>query len=238
LRLNKFLREAGIASRRKADELIRAGRVRVNGKVALEPWREVDPARDTVEVDGRRVRLPRRKHYLKFYKPRGVTSTLSDPHAERTLAHYIPKGLSLVPAGRLDRDSEGLMILTDDGELVYRLTHPSFEVPKRYRVVLDRYVAKADLERLSGGIELEDGPFLPDRVRRLGPREVELVIHEGRKREIRRAFRELGYEVVRLVRVAMGPVELGDMRPGEMRPLSREELRALGVTPADRNKGA
>lgn len=229
MRLNKFLQAAGAASRRKADELIRAGRVRVNGRPVREPWFEVDPGRDAVEVDGRRVVLPEEKHYFKLYKPRGVVSTLRDPHAGRTLAEFIPPGLRLVPAGRLDRDSEGLVILTDDGDLVYRLTHPRFGVPKRYRVVLDRYITKGDLERLSRGIELADGPFSPDRVRRLGPREVELVIHEGRKREIRRAFRALGYGVVRLVRTAMGPVELGDLAPGEIRPLGPEELRALGV---------
>ena len=229
MRLNKFLQAAGVASRRKADELILSGSVWVNGRVVREPWYEVDPEKDAVEVNGQRVALATEKHYFKFYKPRGVVSTISDPHAKRTLSDYIPLGLRLVPAGRLDLDSEGLMILTDDGDLVYRLTHPSFEVPKRYRVALDRYVKREDLEKLSRGIKLEDGPFLPDRVRRLGPREVELVIHEGRKREIRRAFAALGYEVVRLVRVAIGPVELGDMRPGELRRLSPDELRALGI---------
>lgn len=229
MRLNKYLQAAGVASRRRADGLIRAGRVRVNGEVVTEPWREVDPERDAVEVDGRRVYPRRERHYFKLYKPRGVVCTLRDPHAGRTLAGFIPAGLRLVPAGRLDRDSEGLVILTDDGDLIYRLTHPRFAVPKRYRVTLNRHVGKGDLERLSRGIELEDGLFLPDAVRRTGPRGVELVIHEGRKREIRRAFRALGYEVVRLVRTAMGPVELGDMRPGELRPLSPGELRALGI---------
>ncbi len=229
MRLNKYLQAAGVASRRGADELIRSGRVRVNGEVVREPWREVDPAVDTVEVDGRKIVLSAERHYFKLYKPRGVVSTLRDPHAKRTLAEFIPEGLRLVPAGRLDKESEGLVILTDDGDLVFRLTHPSFEVAKRYRVVLDRSVEKRDLEELARGIELEDGPFVPDEVKRLGPREVELVIHEGRKREIRRAFRALGYEVVRLIRTAMGPVELGDLRPGELRPLSPGELRALGI---------
>ena len=229
MRLNKYLQAAGVASRRGADELIRSGRVRVNGEVVREPWREVNPAVDTVEVDGRKIALSAERHYFKLYKPRGVVSTLRDPHAKRTLAEFIPEGLRLVPAGRLDKESEGLVILTDDGDLVFRLTHPSFEVAKRYRVVLDRYVEKRDLEDLARGIELEDGPFVPDEVKRLGPREVELVIHEGRKREIRRAFRTLGYEVVRLIRTAMGPVELGDLRPGELRPLSPGELRALGI---------
>lgn len=202
----------------------------MNGEVVREPWREVDPHKDTVEVDGRRIRPLKRKHYFKLYKPRGVVSSLQDPHAKRTLAEFVPVGLRLVPAGRLDRDSEGLIILTDDGDLVYRLTHPRFEVPKRYRVTLDRYVGKRALAKLARGIELADGPFLPDGVRRIGPREVELVIHEGRKREIRRAFGALGYGVVRLVRTALGPVELGDLRPGELKALSPEELCALGVS--------
>ncbi|MCD5408151.1 rRNA pseudouridine synthase [Candidatus Bipolaricaulota bacterium] len=232
MRLNKFLQAAGVASRRKADELIKAGRVKVNDRPATEPWREVDPARDRVVVDDRPVSLLPDKHYLKLYKPRGVTSTLADPHAERTLAEFVPPGRRLFPVGRLDRDSEGLVLLTDDGELAYFLTHPRFGVVKRYRVELDRPLRREELARLRRGIQLEDGPFSP-KVLKVERREVELELAEGRKREIRRGFSALGYRVVRLVRLSIGPLELGELRPGQVVPLSREELRALRKLIAD-----
>ena len=226
MRLNKFLQAAGVASRRKADELIEAGRVWVNRRPANGPWQEVDPSRDRVEVDGRPVSLRGEKHYLKLYKPRGVTSTLADPHAERTLAEFVPTGLRLFPVGRLDRDSEGLVLLTDDGELAYFLTHPRFGVKKRYWVELDRPLARRDLARLRQGVRLEDGLFAPKGLKATG-KGVELSLSEGRKREIRRGFSALGYRVTRLVRLTIGPVTLGDLRPGEVVPLSQEEVDAL-----------
>jgi pseudouridine synthase len=230
MRLNKFLQAAGVASRRKADELIQAGRVWVNGQQVTEPWYQVDPARDQVEVAGRPLVPPTEKHYLKLYKPRGVTSTLADPHASRTLAEFVPPGLRLFPVGRLDRDSEGLVLLTDDGGLAYFLTHPRFGVKKRYLVELDRPLARRDLARLRAGLSLEDGPFRPESLAAQGNL-VELSIREGRKREIRRGFSALGYRVLRLVRLAIGPLELGELRPGEVKPLSpQEKKRLLGLS--------
>lgn len=226
MRLNKYLQAAGVASRRKADELIQAGLVEVNGRPVWEPWRQVDPGRDRVKVAGREIKLQRGKHYLKLYKPRGVTSTLADPHAQRTLSEFIPPGLRLFPVGRLDRDSEGLVILTDDGDLAYLLTHPRFKVKKRYLVELDCPLSPRDLAKLQAGIELEDGPFHPEISWARG-REMQLSLSEGRKREIRRGFAKLGYPVVRLVRLAIGPVELGNLRPGEVAPLARRELSDL-----------
>ncbi|MFO8034030.1 MAG: pseudouridine synthase [Candidatus Bipolaricaulota bacterium] len=231
MRLNKYLRDAGVAARRKADQLIQEGRVQVSGRTVREPWLQVNPKRDTVTVDGRPVRLRHSRHYLKLYKPRGVTSTLADPHAEQTLSRYLPSGLRLVPVGRLDRESEGLVLLTDDGELINRLTHPRFGVPKRYQVMLTRSPSREELARLREGVELEDGPFQPTQVRRTGDQELELTLHEGRKREIRRGFAALDHEVSRLVRLSIGPVELGVLTPGEMAPLSARELQALGVNP-------
>jgi len=230
MRLNKFLQAAGVASRRKADELIQAGRVWVNGQQVTKPWYQVDPARDRVEVAGRPLVPPTEKHYLKLYKPQGVTSTLADPHASRTLAEFVPPGLRLFPVGRLDRDSEGLVLLTDDGELAYFLTHPRFGVKKRYLVELDRPLARRDLARLRAGLSLEDGPFRPESLAAQGNL-VELSIREGRKREIRRGFSALGYRVLRLVRLAIGPLELGELRPGEVKPLSpQEKKRLLGLS--------
>lgn len=226
-----------MAARRKADLLIRAGRVRVNHVVVREPWHEVDPERDLVTVDGKHVRVLGEKHYFKFYKPRGVTSTLHDPHATRTLSDFIPPRLRLFPVGRLDRESEGLIILTDDGELALRFSHPRYRVPKRYRVELDHSPSARDLERLGHGLLLEDGPFRPRGLRTVGERTVELTLHEGRKREIRRGFAALGYRVVRLVRLSIGPVSLGDLRPGELRKLSQKELQALQEEGARRPPG-
>ncbi len=232
MRLNKYLRDAGVAARRKADELIQAGRVQLNGRPAQEPWADVDPQRDAVSVDGRAVHLQAARHYFKLYKPRGVTSTLADPHAKSTLARYVPTGLRLAPVGRLDKESEGLVILTDDGELTYRLTHPRFGVRKRYRVTVTRSPSRDELARLREGVELADGPFRPARVRRTGAQELELTLHEGRKREIRRGLAAVGLRVGRLVRLSIGPLEIGDLAPGEMAPLSARELEALGVDPA------
>ncbi len=234
MRLSKLLRDAGVAARRKADQLIQDGHVEVNGRSVCEPWHEVDVLNDTITVDGRPVALPTHRHYLKLYKPRGVTSTLADPHAERTLLPYIPDGLRLTPVGRLDKDSEGLILLTDDGQLAYRLTHPRFGVPKRYRATLTRSPGKEVLALLRNGIQLDDGPFQPSGVRRTSDRDVELTLHEGRKREIRRGFIAAGLRVDRLVRLAIGPLELGDLRPGQVVPLTAEELRALGVHTIDR----
>ena len=233
MRLNKFLQAAGAAARRKADRLIQLGRVCVNGTVVSEPWREIDPGRDVVTVDGERAQLPVGKHYFKLYKPRGVTSTLHDRHAARTLSEFIPSGLRLFPIGRLDRDSEGLMILTDDGELAQWLSHPRYGVPKRYQVELDRPLASQDLKRLKGGLSLEDGPFRPFDLRIVAPKVLELSLAEGRKKEVRRGLSASGYRVIRLVRLAMGPISLEDLRPGELRPLQRSELRALGVQKDD-----
>ncbi|MBC7098707.1 rRNA pseudouridine synthase [Candidatus Bipolaricaulota bacterium] len=227
MRLNKFLQRAGIASRRRADLLIKGGHVHVNGRPVTEPWAQVDPIGDRVVVAGEEVRLLPQRHYYKFYKPRGVVSTLADPHAERTLRDFLPAGLRLFPVGRLDKDSEGLMLLTDDGDLAFRLSHPRFEVKKRYLVEVNRPLSPKALKRLELGIALSDGPFRPTDVRRVGSKGVELSLHEGRKREIRRAFSSLGYRVERLVRLAIGPVELGGLLPGELAPLTEAELGKL-----------
>ncbi len=229
MRLNKYLRDAGVAARRKADELIQAGRVQLNGRPVRQPWADVDPERDMVIVDGGPVRLQEARHYFKLYKPPGVTSTLADPHAKSTLAPYVPTGLRLAPVGRLDKESEGLVLLTDDGELTYRLTHPRFGVHKRYRVTVTRSPSRQQLAQLREGVELEDGPFRPTRVRRTGERELELTLHEGRKREIRRGLAAVGLRVERLLRLSIGPLQLGELAPGELIPLSAAERRALGV---------
>ncbi|RDV83044.1 pseudouridine synthase [Ammonifex thiophilus] len=231
-RLQKVLARAGIASRRKAEKLILAGRVRVNGQVVDKLGVKVDPERDLIEVDGKPIKLPERLIYLAFHKPRGVVTTLHDPQGRPKVTDFL-KGLRerVFPVGRLDYDSEGLLLLTNDGELAHRLLHPRFHVPKTYLVWVKGEVGKEKLDLLRRGIELEDGPTLPVEVRALrrtkGETILQLTIREGRKRQIRRMFRALGYEVSRLKRVAVGPVRLGPLRPGEYRHLTPREVESL-----------
>ena len=230
MRLNKYLQSAGVASRRKADELIKSGQVTVNGEVGREPWREVDPGKDLMSVRGKVVRALGRFVYFAFYKPRGVTSTLSDRHAKKTLFDYFPPGIPRIyPVGRLDRESEGLMLLTNDGELSYRLTHPRYGVIKTYRVTVSGGpLTEGELRKLRSGIVLDDGPFRPKKVEKTGSRELLIELSEGRKREIRRALKLIEREVERLIRIAIGPLRLPEeLKPGEMRPLNEEAIKNL-----------
>jgi len=237
-RLHKLLSQAGVASRRKCEDLIAAGRVKVNGQTASLPGSQVDPARDRVEVDGRPVALPREHVYLLINKPAGYVSTVRDPQGRHTVMDLVPQGRRLYPVGRLDRDSEGLLLLTDDGELTQRLTHPSFEHEKEYQVLVAGQPGEGDLQRLRQGVELEDGLTYPAEV---GVLRVEgagtwlrFLIHEGRKRQLRRMCEAVGHPAQRLVRVRMGPLMLGDLGSGQHRPLSpaeRTRLRqAAGLT--------
>ncbi|QJA06348.1 rRNA pseudouridine synthase [Thermosulfurimonas marina] len=232
MRLARFLARAGVTSRRKAEDLVRSGRVKVNGQVVTDLSFRVDPERDRVEVDGQEVRLPEKVYYL-FHKPRGYLTALSDPHGRPTLAEFLgglPPGV--FPVGRLDRDSEGLLLLTNDGELAQRLLHPRYAIPRVYRVWLTRPPREDLLERIRReGLEIEGRRVFPDEVRLVKRSRRECVyevrLHEGRKREVRRIFAAAGSRVKRLVRVAFGPLKLGDLPPGKMRPLTSWELRAL-----------
>ena len=228
MRLNRFLQKAGVASRRKADALIFAGKVTVNGRVVREPWAEVGE-HDRVAVNGKPVRLRKYHRYFKFYKPRGVTTTLKDRHARLTLRDVLPDSLrGVFPVGRLDRDSEGLLLLTDDGDLAYILAHPRFEVLKVYRVWFSGGMHARDVaRRLQEGLELEDGPFRPVFVHPLEAAAVELGITEGRKREIRRAFAALGLTVERLLRTRFGPIALGGLREGGLAALDPHEMQEI-----------
>ena len=239
MRLAKFLAESGVASRRAAEEIIRAGRVTVGGEVVTDPARGVDASAAVgggrgpalVQVDGRAVG-PGRAELVVFAlnKPRGVVSTASDPQRRRTVVELVPAPAParLYPVGRLDADSTGLILLTNDGDLAHRLTHPSFEVEKSYRVVVDRApVSARALRSLRAGVVLDDGLTAPARVRRLAPDTLEITIHEGRKRQIKRMCAKLGHRVVELERVRFGPLELGDLAAGSHRRLSEAEVAAL-----------
>jgi pseudouridine synthase len=233
-RLQKVLATCGCGSRRECERFIADGRVAVNGVVVTELGTRADPERDRITLDGRPVQPPPLR-YIALYKPRGVASTRRDPHAKRTVMDLLPPDLQhLYPVGRLDVPSEGLVLLTNDGDLANRLTHPRYGVPKVYRVTVSGVVTNAEVEMMRRGMDLEDGRTLPagvvvdardlkeDRTR------LEVVLTEGRKRIIRRMFEALGHETLRLKRMAIGPVTLRGLRPGEWRELTPEELAMLG----------
>jgi 23S rRNA pseudouridine2605 synthase len=227
MRLAKFLSNNGVASRRAAERLVRAGHVSVGGETVLDPARDVGDE-DRVELDGRPLQLETARVVYAVNKPVGVVSTVSDPQRRRTVVSLVPSELRLYPVGRLDADSTGLILLTNDGELAYRLTHPSFEVDKTYRVLLAQGpVNEATLRALRAGVELDDGPTAPARVVRIAPDTLELTIHEGRKRQVKRMCEHVGHPVLTLTRVRFGPLRLGDLAPGAHRRLSATEVDLL-----------
>ncbi len=228
-RLQKLLAQAGVGSRRACEDLIRQGRVAVNGQTA-QLGQKADPARDHITVDGQPIRRRPRHAYIALYKPVGVVCTTRDPQGRPTVLDLVPQftAMRLWPVGRLDADSEGLVLLTNDGELAHRLTHPRYEHTKEYKVCVEGHPDAAALRRWREGVLLDGRRTAPAQVEWL-PREgdrawLRVVLREGRKREIRRVAALLGYPVVRLIRVRIGPVRLGNLQPGEWRHLTRQEL--------------
>ena len=229
MRLARAIALAGITSRRKAEELIRAGDVVVNGKVVDNVASNVDPYNDEIRVSGERLQ-GERKTYLILNKPRGAVSTVSDPQGRKTVLHYVPQKFRgrLYPVGRLDHDSSGLMLLTNDGDLAFRLMHPKFHVPKFYHVKLDKPLEEKDQLRLERGVFIEGGRTAPCKIRtRRNSVSAEIELYEGRKRQIRQMFYRRGYDVKRLMRVAMGPLSIKGLRPGAVRLLGNEEVYQL-----------
>jgi len=232
IRLQKVLAAAGIGSRRSCEELIAAGRVSVNGARVLHMGLRVDPQTAVIEVDGDRINVRDDVVYLALNKPRGVLSAMSDDRGRRTVADLVTdRPERLFHVGRLDADSEGLLLLTNDGELAHRLMHPGFGVSKTYLATVPGPVPKSVARRLRAGVELEDGAVQVDAfrvVQEQGQRAiVEVVLHEGRKHIVRRLLAEVGHPVERLVRTAIGPVQLGGQRAGTTRELTRAELAGL-----------
>ena len=232
IRLQKVLAAAGLGSRRACEQLIAEGRVEVDGRVVTEQGVRIDPSRQVVRVDGQRVEVAPDAVHLALNKPRGVVSTMRDPQARPALGDYVAgRRERLFHVGRLDVDTEGLILLTNDGDLANRLTHPRYEVPKTYIAEVDGPLPRDIGRRLRAGVELEDGPAKVDSFRVVDSSAnrvmVELIVHEGRNRIVRRMLDAVGHPAHRLVRTRIGPVSLGDLRPGKLRPLRRDELADL-----------
>jgi 23S rRNA pseudouridine2605 synthase len=226
MRLAKHLAHAGVASRRAAEALVGEGRVTVDGAVVTDPARDVT-GEEAIAVDGEAVRASADRVVYALHKPAGVVSTARDTHGRRTVVDLVPSGRRLYPVGRLDADTTGLILLTDDGDLAYALTHPSFEVPRTYRARVEGRVDERALRALREGVQLDDGRTAPARVRRVGQHEVELTIHEGRKRQVKRMLAAVGHPVVALRRVAFGPLRLGELAAGKHRRLTAAEVERL-----------
>jgi 23S rRNA pseudouridine2605 synthase len=228
MRLAKYLAHAGVASRRSAETLIAAGRVSVDGALVTDPAHDVGEDAD-VALDGRPLAGPEPRVLYALHKPVGVVSTARDTHGRKTVLDLVPaRGLRLYPVGRLDADSGGLILLTNDGDLANQLTHPRFEVPKTYRAKLaGPAVTDKTLRALRVGVQLEDGVTAPARARRVGDHVIELTIHEGRNRQVRRMCKAVGHPVLELTRIGFGPLTLGDLGPGTHRRLSDSEVEQL-----------
>lgn len=232
IRLSKYLSACGVASRRKADELIQHGKVRVNSKTVTAMGFRVDPEEDKVTFEGKPVMPPKKIRTFMLNKPAGVMTTVSDPHAEETVMQFVDHYEErLFPVGRLDRDSEGLLLFTNDGELAHRLTHPRFHLDKEYEVVVEGGPDRDDIDRLRQGVEIDGHKTSRASIQFVeaanGRRIYRMVIHEGRKRQIRRMFEEVGAKVVALRRIRVGPVKMGHLAVGSLREIKGEELKAL-----------
>ncbi|MDK2984652.1 MAG: rRNA synthase [Clostridia bacterium] len=231
-RLQKVLARAGIASRRKSEEIILQGRVKVNGKVVRKLGTKVDPDNDKIELDDRPIKGKEKKVYILLYKPSGYVTTMKDPQGRKTVADLVsPIPQRIYPVGRLDYDTEGLLLMTNDGKLVYRLTHPSHEVKKTYLATVKGHPSERALRRLRHGIKLEDGMTAPARVKLLKAYNnsslLELIIHEGKNRQVRRMCEAVGHPVLKLKRTKVGFLTLDNLSKGEFRYLTNSEIKRL-----------
>lgn len=231
-RLQKWMATCGVASRRHSEAIIAQGRVTVNGQVVREQGLQIDPEKDRVAVDGRVLEAPTSYAYYLYDKPEGLITTAHDPQGRPTIFDALPElRQQVVPVGRLDRDTSGLLLLTNDGELTYRLTHPSYHVNKRYEVTVKGFISDRALRQLVKGIDLEDGRTAPAEVQLLhrsqGKSKIALTIHEGRKRQVRRMCQAVGYPVLALRRTEVAGLGLSKIAEGEVRPLTAQEVQQL-----------
>lgn len=237
IRIQKIIADLGICSRRKAEEMIEEGRIVVNGQMA-ELGQKADPEVDHLKLDGKLLtRRPGPKVYYAFHKPRSVISTLEDPQGRQTVGDFLTKiKARIYPIGRLDYDSEGLLLLTNDGDFTQAVLHPSKKTPKIYEVKIKGLLSDEEQEKLENGIWLKDGKTAPAKVRKLRRAKenswVKMTIHEGKKRQIRRMMDRVNHSVIRLIRVRVGGIELGHLNPGEMRPLTPDEIQKIRANAA------
>jgi pseudouridine synthase len=247
IRLQKLLSMAGVASRRASEELILEGRVVVNGEVVMTLGTKADPAQDDIRVDGRRLRFDVRPRYIALNKPKGYVTTRKDPEGRKTVMDLLDGVREYVyPVGRLDYESEGLLLMTSDGDLAARLTHPSHEVERVYEAIVVGAPAEEDLDKLRRGVFLEGRRTAPATVRRGGTTgkgtkqlaKLTIGLHEGRNRQVRRMFASIGHPVRKLTRIRMGPVSLGTLRPGHWRDLSPKEVRLLQEAASPQRRAA
>lgn len=229
MRLNKFLAQSGLGSRRKCDELIQAGAIRVNDEVVTTPGISVDPETDQIYYHGETLNVSRHKIYIALNKPVGYLSTVQDDFGRKTVIDLIGLNERIFPVGRLDLNSEGLLLLTNDGEFCYRLTHPKFCINKVYRVYLSRPFDESDRRRMERGLKLDSGLSAPCTIKYVGSQRhvCDVMIHEGKKRQVRNMFKSLGYEVTRLIRLKFGNLELSDLKQGQWRYLTNIEINEL-----------
>jgi 23S rRNA pseudouridine2605 synthase len=225
-RVQKILARAGIASRRKCEQLIAEGRVTVNGRTA-KLGDKADAEKDDIRADGERVAKPETKQYYVLNKPRGVVSTVTDPFGRLSVCQFVPSDARVFPVGRLDRDAEGLILMTNDGNMANILMHPRYEAPKTYQATLARDITQKDLHRLKKGVMFGWRRIIPEKVTMHNPRNVEITIHEGRKHVVKIIFKKLGYTVARLKRTKMANILLGTLASGACRELTKAELAGL-----------
>lgn len=226
MRIAKYLASCGLGSRRNCEELITAGRVSVNGQLIDSPALNVEPGADVILLDGNPV-SPQTKAYYLLNKPIGFTCSLADEHAERLITELVPENIIVWPVGRLDRDTSGLIILTNDGDLTQRMTHPSFEKSKTYVATLDKPLASSELQELAKGVELDDGRIKPDAIVELDGTSYEITVHEGRNRLVRRIFEHFGRKVIALNRTKLSFLEAGSLKLGKYRHLTSTEITRL-----------
>lgn len=223
LRLAKFLADSGIASRRKAEDIILAGKVKVNDKIIKTLPAIINPDKDKVEVNNKLISASQKVYYL-LNKPVGYICSVSDPHNAKNVISLIPKDARVYPVGRLDKDSQGLLLLTNDGELTYQLTHPKFKIDKKYLVKVDKPITKEILNRLKQGIKLDEGLAKADEVKQQNKQELIIIIHQGWKRQIRRMLEKLGYQVITLTRLAEGKLTLNKLPVGKYKEITKKDI--------------
>ncbi len=227
IRLNKFLADRGLASRRKCDHLIQSGKIKVNGEVITQLGFRVDEAKDEVAFENKPVSYEEKKIYVLLNKPMGYVTTVDDERGRKTVMDLIPVRERVFPIGRLDKDTEGLLLLTNDGDLCHKLTHPRFSVEKVYQATIDKTVKESDRRRLEHGIMLDTGMTAPCKIRFRSKGTVEVMLHEGKKRQVRKMFQTLGYDVLHLVRIRFASITLANLNVGQWRHLTAKELNSL-----------